>query len=729
MLKQMRDYSPDAAKAIDNLITLCNPGYDLNCFYASQTGDDGEPVVDEEGLKLLEAFSTRICSEYSGAWDGPQGKTTISGKASHYPGLDTFSTITHLTVATQGAMAAEIELTEDLKDVVDVYPVDPSYIDFRIVDPVANRIVPGLNIQGPFTPLDPLRFRYIGKDPDIYQPAGRSPMLAALDIVFFQQQFMRELQAVAHMTNSPRIDISVAREMAEASLKNVRSDLLAPGQEENLKAFLDGYLSDIQNVISNLEVDDAFVHFDTATATFVSPGNQAMSVKDLMDVIDAMIISGLKQLPILLGRNEGATTTHATVQWQVFVKQLGGYQHISRSLIVWALNFYLRLMGRQSYATFEYHEHKTTDELVDAQTLNVRMLMMSAAVDRGWITDNEASRELFGHDANGTPVPLAVAPTNTPQGATKEASQVISEVHQGEAEMKRAALTDADALASRRLARGGRGISPRVTALPTWLQLLHHDAADAYDRWRSDAVLPRFHQAILQAGRDPATNTLDDKGLAAWLTERLTLPDQAEASLAATLTSQARHAATVMIGHHLASVGISKPVRLTDAKLLERLDTRAGDSAWSVVQTFNADLALAIAEQVTATAPAQEGRGLGSDLVSAASRVKEALAGLLTWENARNVWKEAQVGLAETQAAISDATREFFTNNTVEGEAEVQPRVCAEPVCQSYVDGNPYESMDVLLANCELPAHLGCPHFAQMVGGARVLEPVWAGGG
>ncbi len=424
MLRRIRDYSPDASKAVENIITLANPGYDLNVYFAKGQNEAGEPVVDAEGLRLVQQFATRVCSEYSGAWD------EIAGKASTYPGLDTFIALTHLTVATQGAMAAEVELTESLDDIVDVYPVDPSIIDFRM-NPQTLRLEPGLALGGPFRPLDPIRFRYIGKDPDVNLPGGRSPLLAVIDTILFQQQFMRELQAIAHMSNAPRLDVKIVRETALAAIDKARPDLNQPGQQENKRAYLDGFLTDVQDIIDSLEPDDAFIHWDDAEVNYVSPGKTAVGVGELMDAVDRLIISGLKQLPILLGRNEGATTTHATVQWQVYVRQLGGYQRISKALVTWALNLYLRIQGRQSYAVLCYKEHRTNDELVEAQTMETRVRTWKEMVAAGWATDDEAAQDLLGHPAVAPP--KAGEPEEEPDEADEADEAVVDDTSTDEA--------------------------------------------------------------------------------------------------------------------------------------------------------------------------------------------------------------------------------------------------------------------------------------------------------
>jgi hypothetical protein len=396
MIRRMRDYNPDVSKAVENFVTLSNPGYTLNVYFAGRTDADGAPVADPEGQRIVQNFAARMFGEYSGAWDDIAGT-----KNSNYPGLDSYIAMCHLMVGTVGAFAAEVELSDGLDNVNDVFPVDPTIIDF---EEIGGRIMAGIRTGG-FTPLDPMRFRYIGKDPDVNAPWGRSPLLAVLDVVFFQQEFMRELKAIAHQVNAPRLLVKVIEEKAINALKNTRPDLMAAGREAERQEFLDAILGDIRDVIENLEVDDAFIVYDSVEAEYIHPTGTAIPVKDIMSVIDREVVSATKQLPILLGRNEGATTTHATVQWQVYIEQLKSFQRISSAFVSWVLNLLLRVNGRQSYVHFEYKKHKTSDETADATALATKVNAFGMMVDRGWISDDEAAIALTGHKANGTPRP------------------------------------------------------------------------------------------------------------------------------------------------------------------------------------------------------------------------------------------------------------------------------------------------------------------------------------
>lgn len=420
LLRSVRDFNPDVSKAVDNILTLCNPGYKLRVYKYTQIGKD-DPVLDKEGQRIVEQFANRCFAEYSGAGDFLYGKTT------EFPGLNALINMIHLIIFTQGAFAAEVKLNEDKTDIVDVYPVDPLIVDFQRDENFVWK--PGLLLSGEFQEFNPLLFRYVPKDPDVDRPNGRSPLMSTLDTVFFQQQVYRDLQAIAHQTNMPRLDIKIISEILDKLISTQRTDLL--GDPQKKQEFIDGYVADIQEIVKNLKADDAFIHSDAIEVEYQSPKGTAIPISDLLSAIDRSIVSATKQLPILLGRNEGATTTHATVQWQVYILQMNSYQKISHVIVSWLLNLLLRVNGRNSFVVFEYNKHKTTDDYLTAQAKNMDYYTYQGYVNQGWMTNDEAALAIVGHSAVAEPknIQAGIAGTGQkfPEGGAPPRTQDMSD--------------------------------------------------------------------------------------------------------------------------------------------------------------------------------------------------------------------------------------------------------------------------------------------------------------
>lgn len=96
--------------------------------------------------------------------------------------------------------------------------------------------------------------------------------------------------------------------------------------------------------------------------------------------------------------------------------------------------------------------------------------------------------------------------------------------------------------------------------------------------------------------------------------------------------------------------------------------------------------------------------------------------------------KQEMIGATETATGANRGLEGFYRNNRDridDGGAEVVPYPTVCSVCASYVEGNPYKSMEDLYNHCTLPAHPYCPHFGTPLDpkqlGAGECDKLWRG--
>ncbi|MED0739012.1 phage minor head protein [Aneurinibacillus thermoaerophilus] len=399
-LRIIRDINPDASMAIWNFLRLANNGHELECLNMR-----GDP--DKEGLELLNDLAKRVGKLYGG-------------------GMDQLLNVLLLTGYTQGAIALEVELNESLDDVVDFHAVDPSSVEFRRNNETGEMELVQKQIDGRYKVLNPEQVFYYPFDPDIGDPYGRSPILPVLQIVFFQVEVLKDLKAVVHHQGHARFDISVVE---EAIMKNIPPTILNQGQEAVVQ-FVESYIAQIQQEFSRLNPDDDFFHTDSVKVDMVGGTNgRSMDVTKIIDVINQQIVTSLKQLPILLGRNEGTTETHGTIQWQIYVAGIESIQRGVKRLLERAYNVALQVYGRQGSVRLKFDSLRTTDRLKEAQAEEVETRTKITQVQQGWITNDEAALEMVGHSAAGEPqVPsLGIARQRSRHTAGKRAPKTRAE--------------------------------------------------------------------------------------------------------------------------------------------------------------------------------------------------------------------------------------------------------------------------------------------------------------
>lgn len=167
-----------------------------------------------------------------------------------------------------------------------------------------------------------------------------------------------------------------------------------------------------------------------------------------------------------------------------------------------------------------------------------------------------------------------------------------------------------------------------------------------------------------------------------------------------TLMKQVRDNYAETIRQEVIGMGCPDPGRVyvRESAELREIAAHVGEVARGIVNTYNYDLAHAI-------------RRIGEETPTANRNVYASR--LWAWEAARDDRKNAQIGETETGWAVNMAKQAFHAHNAeIPARAEVRPYPSVCPVCQEYIRGNPYSSMDALYRKCNLPAHIGCPHHA-----------------
>lgn len=386
-LQIIADINPDASMAIWNLLRLANSGHDVEVQKPSG-------AVDKRATDLLNDYAKRLGKMYGG-------------------GVDQLINVLLLTSYTQGAIALEVEIAENVKDIVDFHAVDPSSLDYR-----RNRDTGELELvqkqeDGEYKVLNPETVFYYPLDPALNSPYGRAPMLPILQIVFFQVQVLSDLQKVVHHQGHPRFDISVVE---EAILENIPDHIKNQGPEV-LREFVQDYIADVQEQMANLEPDSDFFHTDSIKVDLAggTQGGQMLDVQRLMSVINQQIVTSLKQLPILLGRNESTTETHGSIQWQIYVKGIESIQRGVKRLLERAYNVVLQVHGIQGSAHLTFEELQTSDRKTDAEAESIETATKILQVNQGWIDNDEAANEMVGHPAVSEPKPIQPIVTETAQ--------------------------------------------------------------------------------------------------------------------------------------------------------------------------------------------------------------------------------------------------------------------------------------------------------------------------
>jgi hypothetical protein len=304
-----------------------------------------------------------------------------------------------LSAVIRGAVACELVLSQGLDDVAFIAPVDPATIEFRIQN---DRYVPSQDNERII--LDIPTFFYEGLDERIDDPYGRSPIISALNIVVFQLQVLNDIKAVVHNHGYPRVDIKIIEEV----LLN-RMPITIRNNEKKKQEWLRDRMSEIINMYSGLEPDDAFVHFDSIqidTTGGNKSGGAMIDPEKLMNAIDNLIMTGLKTLSTILGRRStGNTESFAKLEIKLYIQGVRAMQEVVERILSKALTLALNIKGKQGVVKFRFKPVEIRTDLEKEQMKQTKLLNLQFMYNMGWISHEEASYEAVGH-APVAPQPL-----------------------------------------------------------------------------------------------------------------------------------------------------------------------------------------------------------------------------------------------------------------------------------------------------------------------------------
>lgn len=373
-LKIIRDLNPDASMALWNFLRIGNTGHEVEAVRP-----DGE--IDEEGTRILNEYAPNLGALYGG-------------------GTDQLINVLMLTSFTQGAVSLEVEVNEQLDGIVDFHAVDPATLDFRTNEETKTLELVQRQTDGTYKLMNPETVFYYPIDPDVSDPHGRSPILPVLQIIFFQVEVMKSLQKVIHHQGYERFDISVVE---ESIIENLPPHI-QNGSPEEINTFVQSFVESVQSQMADLEPDDDFFHTNSVEIKTVGgTRNATVNAEAVIKVINQQVVTSLKHLPILLGRNESTTETHGTVQWQVFISGIETIRRGIKRLLERAMNVTLQIHGIQGRARVTFNELMVEDELKAAQTEETKTNTKITQVNQGWISNDQAANEMVGHNAVSDP--------------------------------------------------------------------------------------------------------------------------------------------------------------------------------------------------------------------------------------------------------------------------------------------------------------------------------------
>ena len=405
LIELLVDVSPEISKAVFDFLRMVNPGWSLKVYAVADGETDqqaqaaGQREENAEAKKLLNAFLADLRDLY--------GSPNVVINAVILGGY------------LRGGFLAEVVLSG--RTAVDLATPDPQTLSWQQrAAAIRGKVWQfGQYQQHKFVDLSAFpTIRYVPIDRLPGQPWGRAPVHPALFPTLFLISLLRDLKRVVAQQGYPRLDLSLSLERLAASLE------IDPVEDaDGFKAAVAVAITQIEEVYASLEPDDAYIHTDDITVNRPVGTIDASSlgaVDKIVAVLERMMVRALKTMPLMMSLAEGTSEANANRQWEIFTVSIKSIQHLVESLLESLFAVVLRAAGLQGVIEFRFAELRAAEMLRDAQTEKVRIDNAVRKYNQGWISQDEASLEITGHEARETEPrnPLGLSPNGLGGGAS-----------------------------------------------------------------------------------------------------------------------------------------------------------------------------------------------------------------------------------------------------------------------------------------------------------------------
>lgn len=420
ILDMLADLSPEVSQAVWNNLRMVNSGWKFNV----KTKDGTKELP--KGKELLEKLLRQFNAKFGGI-------NMVIGQLI-------------FSLYLQGAAAAELVLSRNLEEVVDFVAVQPWTIYFQrditqnfavyqlqtlaypnqaagynqnasgnsnppapgVSAKVGDKIPQALNSTAntvanaatmstfPFRRLNLTTFTYVPLDPSIDDPYGRSPAAPVLQLILFDIQFLRDMRQSVHMSVWGRLHMQADEDKMLANAPAlVRND---PTGDLQLQ-YLTQRLAYLQEAYEKLAPDDAFISTNAVDLKGVNFAGGTLQIDNIARFIERRVIRALKQLPVLMGSNEGTTETHGTVQYEIYANGIRSLQNIVAGIMDDLLTVALEFYGIDGRCEWEFEPVRSVSRQDAANALKAEMDNLDYQVQRGWITNDDAAIQVTGSKA------------------------------------------------------------------------------------------------------------------------------------------------------------------------------------------------------------------------------------------------------------------------------------------------------------------------------------------
>ena len=380
VIEYLAIYNGDVSYAVENMVDLGNTPYTVSF------NEDMDEAQEKLMFKELDMIN----------------KTWYSG------GVNSLINDLLTQIAINGAISAEAVPQLDLKGIKEVVLVAPRMIRFKW-DKDLETYMPYQKLQAALGtaditnmnlhPLNPVTYKYYALKRISERPYGIPPLLSALDSIDMEKDMLRNMRSVIKKLGL----FGFLSVLVKAPLKNVEMGETDAAYQARCLTYLKNILPGIQDGFnSGIVLGFEGVH------KFEMQGESANAkgAKEIIELITTMKMAGLKQDPLMLGRNFNVAETMARVILAKLTTHVKNYQTLVASFLEDVFKMHLLMKGYKiDTLTVAFEPAALSDKSKD-QVGRTAEIANAITLRNEGITDQQQTANALGFDEPAEDAPL-----------------------------------------------------------------------------------------------------------------------------------------------------------------------------------------------------------------------------------------------------------------------------------------------------------------------------------
>lgn len=235
--------------------------------------------------------------------------------------------------------------------------------------------------------------KYLGFDRLVDNPYGRPIIGPSVHSSIFLLGMIQDLRRSIANIGISRTDYELD---AEELLRLIDRNPDIAGDDEATASFIVDQIDKVKNVLSNLDVDDDYVHLSTVKVNH-STNPLTVNLNGLTQVITVLqrnIVNGFKGISALSNVLDSTTETHIRSQLEYYVSVLQSLQDEVADAFEMYFDIGNQVQGIQGETTFNFKKQRTADKKATAEIEDIKTDIVIKKVDANIISTDEAREEI-----------------------------------------------------------------------------------------------------------------------------------------------------------------------------------------------------------------------------------------------------------------------------------------------------------------------------------------------